>query len=96
VTPSVLQVVYRVDGNASDVVITYIDERGRDQVLSNVPLPWELSMSVGPTADLSVDAYSDNETDNSIGCTISLNGTVAVVDRSDQSTEGVVCEKFAQ
>ncbi len=95
-TPSQVVVLYKVEGNAPQVVITYIDQFGKEQVLNGVALPWEVSFTAGPSADLAIDAFSDGETDGTLRCTISVNAVVVRLDQTDRSTAGVTCEQFAQ
>jgi hypothetical protein len=86
--------VYRVEGAASRVIISYIDEQGADKE-TEVGLPWTLQLIVAPDADLAVEAYSINQEQATLSCAIQINGTAVVSDRTDNSSNGVICERFA-
>lgn len=88
-------VVYRVEGLASLVVVSYINAAGNAQDIE-VSLPWSIQFNAAVDADLAVDAFSNIDEAVALSCTITVNGVTVASQQTQNAIDGVSCERFAQ
>lgn len=86
-------VVYRVEGAASKVVVSYLDGNGKENTVE-VTLPWRIQFTAALDADLAVDAFSTNNEAVVLTCAIEINGTTLLTDQTENAINGVACERF--
>jgi hypothetical protein len=87
-------VVYRVEGAASKVTISYLDATGNEVTVPNATLPWRLQFSAAIDADLAVDAFGTNNEAVALSCAIDINGITLLTDQTPNAINGVACERF--
>jgi|GEM_PF-1700089 len=93
-TTNTVTVVYRVEGAASKVIISYLDANGKEVRLPDTTLPWRVQFSATSDADLAVDAFGTNNESVALSCAIDVNGTTILTDQTQDAVSGVACEKF--
>jgi hypothetical protein len=91
---SIVTVVYRIEGSASKVTISYLDETGNEVTVPDATLPWKLQFSAPIDADLAVDAFGTNNEAVALSCAIDINGTNLLMDQTQNAINGVACERF--